>query len=39
VSELTAHAEKEEIGFMPMLEEMLEPDVDARITAGYAERR
>lgn len=39
VSELTAHAEKEEMGLMPTLEEMLEPEADARIAEAYAARR
>ena len=38
-SELAAHAEKEEIGFLPVLEDMLGPDEDSKLAADYAARR
>ena len=39
VHDLTAHAEKEEMGLLPVLEEMLDPELDAKLAGDYAAKR
>lgn len=39
VGELTDHAEKEEFGFLPVLEHVLDDEKDATLAADYAQRR
>lgn len=39
VGELTDHAEKEEFGLLPVLEHILDPELDADLAGAYAARR
>ena len=39
VTVLTGHIDKEEMGLLPMIEEILDADEDSSLAMGYAERR